>query len=530
MQEFLARHASQITGVLRGPDRMVLRGYLQMLSTPTGMFSFLERVRVPLASFRAYVLDVTSKLIAASLAKAAALKRPVIYLGSAATRKEDVARRILRESPVDEGLICVLKAVEPCKTYDLKGGRRGGRVWLESKYGKCQHLYHYFLDRQFGFMSARIQTWFPFTIQIWINGREWLHRRFIEQGVRGYVKEENCFTRLADAQQAQELFDRLLDTSWQGALDEIAQRINPIHPQIFADAPQSYYWSLFQSEWAVDVMFKSPAYLQSLFPTLARHAITQLSCADVLRYLGRMADGRFRGEVMGDFKSRAEGLRVKHWVDGNSLKAYVRGHGRVLRGEFTMNHPDGFKVYRPRKRDQAGSYAWQPLRKGVADLYRRAQVSDQAVGRYLEGLAAAEHTAPLKDLLRDLCRPVRWHGRRHRALSPPRREGRSPAPSRQPRRVRRQRIPQPRPGAPAPAPSRSHPAGTPTPQRQGHPRPGPSPRPQPHPQAPRHAPLRRHPPGQAQDHSRPRRTPGLRRQAGRERRLGALPAMQAPGG
>lgn len=418
MQEFLARHASQITGVLRGPDRLVVRGYLQMLTTPGGMKSFLDLAGVSLAAFRNYVLDVTCKLLAASLAKAESLKRPVIYLPSAATRKEHVARRVLDEKPVDEGLICVLKAVEPCKTYVLKGGRRGGRVWLESKYGKCLHLYHYFLDRRFGFMSARIQTWFPFTIQVWINGREWLHRRFIEKNIRGYVKEENCFTRLADPKQAQELFDRLLDTSWQPVLDDIAQRVNPIHGQIFERAPQSYYWSIFQSEWAVDILFESARYLASLFPSLARHAITQMSCADVLRYLGRKADGRFRGEILGDFKSRAEGLRVKHWVDRNSLKAYVRGHGRVLRAEFTMNHPDGFKVYRPRAREPDARYAWQPLRKGVADLYRRAQVSNQAVGRYLEGLAAVEHQTPLKDLLHDLCLPARRNRRRFRALAP----------------------------------------------------------------------------------------------------------------
>lgn len=418
MQEFLARHASQISGVLRGPDRLIMRGYLPMLTTPGGMFSFLERVQVPLARFRAYVLDVTCKLLAASLAKAESMKRPVIYLDSSATRKEAVARRVLEESPVDEGLICVLKAVESCKTYELKGGRRGGRSWLESHYGRCMHLYHYFLDRRFGFMSARIQTWFPFTIQVWINGREWLHRRFIEKGMHGYVKEENCFTRLPDPQQAQKLFDKLLDTSWQPAFDELARRINPIHGQIFERAPQSYYWSVFQSEWAVDILFKQARYLESLFPTLARHAITQMGCADVLRYLGRKADGRFRGEILGDFKTRAEGLRIKHWVDQNSIKAYVRGHGRVLRTEFTMNQPDGFKVFRPKTREPEAPYAWQPLRKGVADLFRRAQVSDQAAQRYLEGLATVEHTTPLKELLHDLCLPVRRKGRRFRALAP----------------------------------------------------------------------------------------------------------------
>lgn len=418
MEQFLARHSSQVSGVLRGPDRLIVRGYLQMLTTPGGMKSFLDLAGVSLDAFRNYVLDVTCKLLAASLAKAESLKRPVIYLPSAATRKEAVARRALDQSPIDEGLICVLKAVEPCKTYELRGGRRGGRVWLESHYGRCMHLYHYFLDRQFGFMSARIQTWFPFTIQVWINGREWLHRRFIEKNIRGYVKDENCFTQLADAEQAQKMFDQLLDTSWQPTLDDIARRINPIHGQIFERAPQSYYWSIFQSEWAVDILFKSARYLASLFPSLARHAITQMGCADVLRYLGRKADGRFQGEIMGDFKSRAEGLRVKHWVDENSLKAYVRGHGRVLRAEFTMNQPGDFKVFRPRTREPDAPYAWQPLRKGVADLFRRTQVSDQAVGRYLEGLATVENQTSLKELLHDLCRPTRRNGRRYRALAP----------------------------------------------------------------------------------------------------------------
>jgi hypothetical protein len=53
----------------------------------------------------------------------------------------------------------------------------------------------------------------------------------------------------------------------------------------------------------------------------------------------------------------------------------------------------------------------------VADLYRRAQISDQAVGRYLEGLATVEQQTPLKELLWDLCLPVRRKRRRFRALA-----------------------------------------------------------------------------------------------------------------
>jgi hypothetical protein len=62
--------------------------------------------------------------------------------------------------------------------------------------------------------------------------------------------------------------------------------------------------------------------------------------------------------------------------------------------------------------------AWYPLRRGVADLYRRAQISRAANHRYLTALAAASITTPLAQEAVKVCRPVRREKRRHRALNP----------------------------------------------------------------------------------------------------------------
>jgi hypothetical protein len=35
-------------------------------------------------------------------------------------------------------------------------------------------LYHYSIDPEWGWMNARLQTWFPFHLQVCLNGREWL--------------------------------------------------------------------------------------------------------------------------------------------------------------------------------------------------------------------------------------------------------------------------------------------------------------------------------------------------------------------
>jgi hypothetical protein len=90
--------------------------------------------------------------------------------------------------------------------------------------------------------------------------------------------------------------------------------------------------------------------------------------------------------------------------------------GSVLRIETTIAKTTAFKVRRPRAHARRRTLAWQPLRKGIADLYRRAQVSQRANDTYLEALAAVDDATPLHQLLDRVARPVTSHGRRVRAL------------------------------------------------------------------------------------------------------------------
>jgi hypothetical protein len=143
---------------------------------------------------------------------------------------------------------------------------------------------------------------------------------------------------------------------------------------------------------------------------------------DVLRFLGRLvpdnrnAPGSFKGEVITDLKERPEGLRLKHTVNGNSIKMYDK-QGSVLRFETTINRTDQFKVYRGTE-ENPDKLEWRKLRKGVADLHRRAQVSQACNDRYTNAMAAVEQTTPLKDLAQPLCVAVKKKGRRARALNP----------------------------------------------------------------------------------------------------------------
>lgn len=83
--------------------------------------------------------------------------------------------------------------------------------------------------KEFGFMHVRIQTWFPFQRQIYINGREWLSRHLDSEGI-GYQRYDNSIIQVDDVKRAQELADRIADVNFAKAFDALSRQINPVLP------------------------------------------------------------------------------------------------------------------------------------------------------------------------------------------------------------------------------------------------------------------------------------------------------------
>ena len=407
----LAQAPSRVIGVLEGWDRLVFRGCCPLFMFVDGMLKWLLHMGIRLTEFSQWALATSDAMKRACLAEAERRRRPIRYLGSSGVRKDELARDILRESPVSEGLVCVLTCLEPCDTYRIRGNRQTKRLELRRERTKCLHIYKYWLDSEFGLMGARLQTWLPYGVQVWINGREWLARRLDRRGI-AYRRHDNCFPWIEDFDAAQKLMNRMQCHRWIRSLDRILGRLCPGYRRRL-NGPE-IYWTAFQTEWATDVCFDSPASLQAIYRPLIRGAMTALSCDDVLRFMNKRRS--FQGEVDANLR-RYEGVRIKHHLGGNTVKAYDKA-GSVLRIETTINQPKQFRVFRTTQGDPQGAKAWRPLRKSVADLHRRAEVSKQVNGRYAEALAALDTTTSLGELVAPICRPVRRNGTRCRALRP----------------------------------------------------------------------------------------------------------------
>jgi hypothetical protein len=416
MNALVPQNKDHVIGVLSGWDRLVFRGTLRMLAFAGGMAAYLSRIGVLLKDFGDHAQAMTGQLIEASLKRAEQAGRPVEYLASPRIRKDDYARRIAREDGITDGLICVLTCVEPCRSFEIYRNRQKKMLELVVRNRKCKFLYHYWIDRRFGFMSARVQTWFPFSIQVCMNGREWLARRMDEKGI-SYTRYDNSFPRIKDFPKAQKIFDGMLNTDWPKTLAAAARQVHPAHGTIFRGLGVSYYWSAFQTEWATDTVFDSTQALAAIYPQLVRGAIATFDSRHVMRFLGHRLYENHEGEIVSDYYNRPEGVCVKHRAMGNSIKVYDKG-GSILRIETTINNPAAYRSYRSSEAEPEGHKQWRVMRRGVADMYRRAEVSQAANDRYAEALASLDSTTPVGKLAATVCRPVRKEGKRHRALRP----------------------------------------------------------------------------------------------------------------
>lgn len=411
---FVAKHAEDVMGVVSGWDRLRLRGTLRALYQPTVLLRYLVVCQVLLKGFEVYSKSLTRRILGQAEQLAKKLGRPWLYIGSTKSSKEEMARSLAQDQQVGKGLIAVLRCVEPCKTYEMRAGMP---VLKDSK---CMHLYFYYQHPVFGFMHLRLQTWFPFQIELCLNGREWLAQQ-LNRAKSPYQRQDNYFAWIKDLPKAQELMERQLQTQWLAHLQRLLEQSHPLHKEICRPLDWQYYWTCCESEYATDVMFQQPASLGALYPRLVQHALLSYSSADVLRFLGRnvplRGNANYQGQVLTDLKVRPEGVRIKHRVGRNTLKMYDK-FGRGLRVETTINECEDFQVFRSPEGHPDQPKKWRSLRRALADLPRRAQISKAANERYLLALAAVDDKTPLHQLATKLCGPCRRQGTRYRALNP----------------------------------------------------------------------------------------------------------------
>lgn len=145
-------------------------------------------------------------------------------------------------------------------------------------------------------MHVRLQTWFPFQIQIYVNGCEWLTKQQDSQGI-GYQRYDNSIIQVDDVKRAQEIAEQFVTINFAKIFGAISWQINPMVSRIKKVFSKGCYWVLDQGEYATDVMFKDRQGLEEIYPELIEHALVNFNASDVMAFLGRKLRGHFQTKV-----------------------------------------------------------------------------------------------------------------------------------------------------------------------------------------------------------------------------------------
>ena len=394
MNNFVEKFKDRILGVQQGFDHILIKGFIRDFQIDSRFNYYISKEGYLLKNFKEFVLKKRDELKSHidKMAEETDCYKEFIY--SPKKEQLDIAKEIIKKNPGKEGLICILSSIEPCHAITVRKNLGSGMLEKRYELRKCTHHYFYYNDKEFGIMFVKLQSWMPYTIKIYINGKEYLKKQLEKAGIK-YKSYNNSITSVDDMEKAQEISDKFIEKKWHAVFDGFARRINIFTQKIEEIIGRTaYHWCIDNCEYATDILFKDREKLTEIYPKLVEYASLCQAGENIFTFFGRKLNGNCKGESVSDRKNYwQQGFRVKFVMNKNSIKMYDKNS--VLRIETTINNSRAFKIH--------GQGKWLPMGKSISNMYRIAEVSKKCNERYLNSLAVLNCKTILDKDIESLC-------------------------------------------------------------------------------------------------------------------------------
>lgn len=413
MKPLTERYHADLLGVLSCYDRMIITGTLPGACYAGGMTSFLYSRHIKIFDYAKVFADPLRERIrkhAHELADACGVA--IEHVNKPHIRKEDIVAKMIARRGKQPGLVHILSAMEACSAYEPWHDKNSHKTFLRPAPGKCLHYYFYFIDEEVGLCYLRVPTWCPFRLQFYCNGHSWLENKLIANGI-GYAMADNAFIRIDDFARAQSLADQLKPDDLHRILDRYAAICCPVL-DVFE---QGYHWSLMQTEYSTDLVFRSDTMLSTLYENISRQAVIAVKVGQVASFLGKKITPQLAQEIGSRLSTRIEGTCIKHCMGSASVKIYDK-FKRVLRIETTTNDVSFFKHHRKVEHlDGSVTRELAPLKKSIYSIIDLREILLGCNSRYLEFLSSLDDYSDGRRALQQLTKPKTDHGTQVRGFN-----------------------------------------------------------------------------------------------------------------
>jgi hypothetical protein len=408
------RYGDEIQGMLHCYDRVIITGSLQPICYAKGMTKYLYVHGIRIFDYGKQFAEPLREQIrsnAETIAQENGLEIEFISKRKA-FRKEDRIQEILKVRGIHPGLVHIFSAMEGCQAYYPWHDKETGRTFVNSAQKKCLHYYFYFMDAELGLCYLRVPTWSPFRLQFYCNGHNALAAR-LKQADVDFEMADNAFLTISDFERANQLAAELDIETLHAKLDRYASVYCPVADSLNLE----YSWSIMQAEYATDVVFRSQATVEAMFPHLVESLIQAVKPADIATFLGRKLHGNYQDEMGNRFNKRWLGRRIKHQMGPVSIKLYDK-FNIILRIETTVNDVSFFQQYRQvHHRDGTTTTEYAPMKKTIYSLPPVAETLQAVNKRYLKFISAIETPEAGVEQLHDLTETKQDNDHRYKGFN-----------------------------------------------------------------------------------------------------------------
>lgn len=346
METFNKLFASLLTFVYHCFDRVVIQGYLPLLTRPEHIVYFFRDVHgiYPITKpvLRKRTQDYQHWVEAFARNQRIPLQWPDKDMKKKGLRQEDYARPYLlaMERRKRFGVYFIFKTMEPGASFrscppkyptDDPHYRIIKRYWT-----RYTHYYFYIRDEVLGPMILCVGSFLPFPTRYWINGHSFIAGELERQGIT-FQKDDNAFLSVSDPEALQATADRLSPEIIRPRLDYWTLVLGPKFSKKDRTIPLRRHYSLNQVEYCRNFIFRRNFPIHKLFQRSAELGVFCLTADKIAQIFGVRKHKRLRGKLHSMLEKLDHGHHVLRIYCKSQVARLYEKFSTFLRLEICVN-------------------------------------------------------------------------------------------------------------------------------------------------------------------------------------------------
>ena len=347
METFIKLYARMLVFIYHCFDRVVIHGYLSMLSRPENVVYFFRQV-VGVPQLTKEVLMQRTREYQ-TWVEAYALNHGIpIQWAEKGTRKEDHVAPFLHRMERQKrfGAYFILKSMEQGSTFRCIAPKFKTQdpnyTLLRKTRSRFTHYYFYIRDAVLGPMVLRVGSFLPFQTTYYVNGHHFLEAELNRAGIP-FRKKDNAFIAVHQPQTLQQASDRFTPKLLQERFDYWTLLLGPKFSKRERQTMKLHrFYAFCQVEYCLNFIFRKTFPIHKLFERSCELGLLELTADKVSHIFGQRITRRLQGKLNTTLQQIDHGHHVLRAYFKNAFVKQYEKFQTFLRIELCSNNLKDF--------------------------------------------------------------------------------------------------------------------------------------------------------------------------------------------